>query len=82
MQKESGVRSQESGVRSQESEGRKQEKHLWNAPPGPTKVPNCFAPLDNMSDGKGEWKNLVTFRTYEQHGNVYENKGSGFHNPP
>jgi hypothetical protein len=34
-----------------------------------------------MSVGKGERKNLVTLKTHEQHGNVYENKGSAFHSP-
>jgi hypothetical protein len=58
---------------------RSQEKDFENAPPGPTKVPNCFAPLDSMSDGKEEGKNIVTLKTHEQHGDVYENKGSAFH---
>jgi hypothetical protein len=29
------------------------EKDFENAPLGPTKVPNCFTPLDNMSGRKG-----------------------------
>ena len=60
---------------------RSQGKTFENAPPGPTKVANCFAPLDSMSVWKGERKNLVTLKTHEQHGNVYENKGSAFHSP-
>jgi hypothetical protein len=41
------------GFRIQEAGFRSQEKDLESAPLGPTKVPNCFAPLDNMSGRKG-----------------------------
>jgi hypothetical protein len=69
------------GFRSQDSGFRSLEKHFENAPSGPAKVPNCFAPLDSMSVGKGERKNLVTLKMQEQRGNVYENKGSALHSP-
>ena len=54
---------------------RSQEKDFENVPPGATKAANSFAPLDSMSVEKGERKNLVTLRTEERSGNVYENKG-------
>jgi hypothetical protein len=34
-----------------------------------------------MSVGNGERKNLVTLKTMERRGNVYENKGSALHSP-
>jgi hypothetical protein len=76
-----GRRIQDSGFRIQDSGGRRQEKHLWNPPPGPPKVSNCFAPLDSMSVGKGQTKNMEISKKHEQFGNVYENKGLAFHGP-
>jgi hypothetical protein len=65
----------------EDSGARSQEKGFENASHRPTNVPNCLAPLHSMSAGKGERKNLVSLKTHDRCGNLYENKGSAFHSP-
>jgi len=56
-------------------------ERLLGTLPRSTKLRNRLAPLNSMSDGKVERRNSVTLEMHEQHGNVYENKGSAFHSP-
>ena len=54
---------------------------LEKVPAAATSAGSPWLALDNMSVQEEEEETVVTSKMQEQSGNVYENKGSDFHDP-